>query len=170
MQPDIVCLQEHNQHSLVKQQGYFGGYDIFYARTTAFSGVYILVRHELQPQIAYNDCNGRWMVFQCIINGDDSLLRAKNILQTNDHRKLQKSQIRARKKPLMDKGAPQKLSSRPFMLLTGKIHVLESGNWMDPRLKSFSELQDECLGYFDRLFSSSGSLSPQAIDARNFFL
>ena len=31
----------------------------------------MLVRNELQPIIAYNDPNGRWMVVQCILQGQD---------------------------------------------------------------------------------------------------
>lgn len=30
----------------------------------------MLVRHELQPQLAFNDNSGRWIVIQCNVNGD----------------------------------------------------------------------------------------------------
>lgn len=70
MQPDILCLQEHNQHFLVGQQGYFGGYHIFYAGTGNFLGVCFLIKHDLQPELVFNDPHGRWMIIQCLINGD----------------------------------------------------------------------------------------------------
>lgn len=54
-QPDIVCLQEHNQHSFAGQVAFFGGYDIYYSRAAHFSGLCMLVKHDLQPLIAFND-------------------------------------------------------------------------------------------------------------------
>ena len=70
MQPDIVCLQEHNQHSMAGQHVFFCGYDIYYAGTATYSCVCILVRHELEPQLVFNDSSGRWIVIQCNVNGD----------------------------------------------------------------------------------------------------
>ena len=69
MQPDIVCLQEHNQHAMAGHHGFLHGYDIYYAGTATYSGVCILVRHELEPQLAFNDNSGRWSVVQCYVNG-----------------------------------------------------------------------------------------------------
>ncbi|MCO5614515.1 hypothetical protein L7F22_068798 [Adiantum nelumboides] len=68
MHPHVVCLQEHNQHRLASQSGFFAGYHIFYAGSTNFSGVVMLIHHKLNPHLAYNDSDGRWMVIQCIIN------------------------------------------------------------------------------------------------------
>ena len=70
MQPYIVCLQEHNQHSMAGHHGFLCGYDIYYAGTATYSGVCILVRHELEPHLAFNDSSGRWIVIQCNVNGD----------------------------------------------------------------------------------------------------
>ncbi|MCO5584508.1 hypothetical protein L7F22_038436 [Adiantum nelumboides] len=58
----VVCLQEHNQHLLASQSGFFAGYHIFYAGSTNFSGVVMLVHHELNPHLTYNDPDGRWMI------------------------------------------------------------------------------------------------------------
>ena len=49
---------------------YFGGYDIFYSGDSDYSGLAMLVKHDLQPQVAYNDSLGRWMVIQICIQGD----------------------------------------------------------------------------------------------------
>ena len=70
MQLDIVCLQEHDHHSMAGHHGFLHGYDIYYASTATYLGVCILVRHELEPQLAFNDSSGRWIVIQCNVNGD----------------------------------------------------------------------------------------------------
>ena len=48
----------------------FGGYDILYSGASDYSGLCIRVRHDLQPLIAYNDPQGRWMVVQLCIHGE----------------------------------------------------------------------------------------------------
>ena len=34
----VICLQDHNHHSVASQQGFFGGYGIFYVGTLIFLG------------------------------------------------------------------------------------------------------------------------------------
>lgn len=63
----IVFVQEHNQHTLARQTYFFEGYDIFYAGSLNFSGVRVLVSHELLPTLLFNDPQGRWLVIQCQI-------------------------------------------------------------------------------------------------------
>ena len=55
---------------MVGHHGFLHGYDIYYAGTTNYSGVCIMVRHELEPLLAFNDSSGRWIVLQFNVNGD----------------------------------------------------------------------------------------------------
>ncbi|MCO5572315.1 hypothetical protein L7F22_026068 [Adiantum nelumboides] len=66
---DNVVLQIHNQHEFTAHSSYFAGYWIAYAGLYDFSGVLMLIRHELQLVLAHNDPGGPWMVVQCLING-----------------------------------------------------------------------------------------------------
>ena len=69
-QVDVICVQEHKQVEFSGQVGSFGGFDIFYAGQGTTSGVLMIIKHELNPMVAYNDQRGRWMVVQCMINGE----------------------------------------------------------------------------------------------------
>ena len=69
-QPDVICLQEHNQHAMAGDVSYFGGYDIFYSGGSDYSGIAMLVTHDLQHQVSCNDPLGRLMVMQMNIHGD----------------------------------------------------------------------------------------------------
>ena len=69
-QPDVVCLQEHNQHAMAGEMTSFGGYHILYLGASDYSRLCRLVRHDLQPLVAYNDRQGRWMVVQLCIHGE----------------------------------------------------------------------------------------------------
>ena len=69
-QLDVVCFQEHNQHSMAKDVAFLGGYDIYYAGYFDFSGICMMFRHDLQPVLAFNDPRGRWMVVQTCIQGE----------------------------------------------------------------------------------------------------
>ena len=69
-QVDVMCVQEHKQAEFSGQVGSFGGIDIFYVGQGTTSGVIMIIKHELNPIPAYNDQCGRWMVVQCMINGE----------------------------------------------------------------------------------------------------
>ena len=66
-QPDVVCLQEHNQHSMARDVTFIGGYDIYYVGNSDFSGICMLFQHDLQDVL---DPLGRWMVVQTCIQGE----------------------------------------------------------------------------------------------------
>ena len=69
-QPNVVCQQEHNQHAMVGEVTSFGRYDMLYSSAFDYSSLCILVRHDLQHLVAYNDPQGRWMVVQLCIHGE----------------------------------------------------------------------------------------------------
>ena len=69
-QADVICVQEHKQVQFSGQVGTFRGFDIFYAGQGTTSGVLMIIKHELNPTVAYNDQRVRWMVVQCMINGE----------------------------------------------------------------------------------------------------
>ena len=66
---DVVCLQEHNQHSMAGDVAFLGGYDIYNAGDSDFSSICMMVKHDLQPMLAFNDPRGKWMVVQTCIQG-----------------------------------------------------------------------------------------------------
>ena len=41
-----------------------------YAGSFRYSGVVMLVNQNMNPLLAYNDPKGRWMVVQCLLNGE----------------------------------------------------------------------------------------------------
>ena len=48
-EPNMICLQEHYQHAMAGEVSYFGGYDIFHLGDSDYSGLAMLVKHDLQP-------------------------------------------------------------------------------------------------------------------------
>ena len=68
--PDVVCLQEHNQHSMVGDVAFLGGYDIYYAGDSDFLGICIIAKHDLQHVLAFNNPSGQWMIVQTCIRGE----------------------------------------------------------------------------------------------------
>ena len=69
-QVEVFCVQEHKHVEFSGQVGSFGGFDIFCANQGTTSGVLMIIKHELNPTVVYNDQRGRWMVVQCMINGE----------------------------------------------------------------------------------------------------
>ena len=52
---------------MVEDVTFIGGYDIYYVGNSDFSGICMLIRHDLQPVLTFNDPLGRWMVVQTCI-------------------------------------------------------------------------------------------------------